>query len=276
MRAAVLGSPVSHSLSPVLHRAAYDALGLPDWTYEAVEVDEAGLPGFLARLDPSWRGLSLTMPLKRAVLPLLDEVSPLARQVEAVNTVVLADGHRSGDNTDITGMVAALAEAGVTTARSAAVLGAGATACSAVAALARLGVPAPVVHARRPHAADEVRRAGERLGVRPDVRAWPAAVGELDGFDVVVSTTPSGSTDTLAPAAGSLHGVLFDVLYEPWPTRLAAAWGGPVVGGLALLVHQAVLQVRLMTGEDVPAEVLRVAGERALADRATSPRNVVK
>ena len=108
-RCAVLGSPIAHSLSPVLHRAAYDALGL-DWSYDAVEVSEDGLPGFLDGLDGSWRGLSLTMPLKRTVVPLLDEMSARAAQARAANTVVLDAGRRVGHNTDIPGAVAAIRE----------------------------------------------------------------------------------------------------------------------------------------------------------------------
>ncbi|NYV73641.1 shikimate dehydrogenase, partial [Streptomyces sp. UH6] len=138
-RAAVLGSPIAHSLSPELHRAAYAALGLDGWTYERFETDEAALPGFLDGLGPEWAGLSLTMPLKRAVIPLLDSVSETAASVEAVNTVVFTeDGRRVGDNTDIPGMVAALRERGIEKADTAAVLGAGATASSALAALARI------------------------------------------------------------------------------------------------------------------------------------------
>ncbi len=112
-RAAVLGSPVGHSLSPVLHRAAYAHLGLTGWSYGAYDVDEAGLAGFLAALDPSWAGLSLTMPLKAAVLPLLDAASPVVEAVGAANTVLLRDGRRVGENTDVPGMVGALAARGV-------------------------------------------------------------------------------------------------------------------------------------------------------------------
>ena len=138
-RAAVLGSPIAHSLSPVLHRAAYAELGLAHWSYDRFEVDEAALPGFLDGLDGSWAGLSLTMPLKRAILPLLDGISDTAASVEAVNTVVFTDdGRRIGDNTDIPGMIAALRERGVDKVDSAAVLGAGATASSALAALSRI------------------------------------------------------------------------------------------------------------------------------------------
>ncbi|MGB8652666.1 MAG: shikimate dehydrogenase, partial [Mycobacteriales bacterium] len=138
MRAAVLGSPIGHSLSPVLHRAAYAALGLQDWTYDAIEVLPEGLASFLDGLGPEWAGLSLTMPLKQAVLPLLTSASELVGITGAANTVVLRDGERVGHNTDVEGMVAALREAGVASCDRAAVIGAGATAASALAALHEL------------------------------------------------------------------------------------------------------------------------------------------
>ncbi|SCD33849.1 shikimate dehydrogenase, partial [Streptomyces sp. SolWspMP-sol7th] len=171
-RAAVLGSPVAHSLSPQLHLAAYRALGLSGWTYERIETDEAALPGFVDGLGPEWAGLSLTMPLKRAVLPLLDRISDTAASVDAVNTVVFeADGSRSGDNTDIPGLLAALAERGVTRVPAAAVLGAGATASSALAALSRVCDGEVVAYVRSAARAAEMRGWGERLGV--DVRTAP-------------------------------------------------------------------------------------------------------
>jgi shikimate dehydrogenase len=157
-RAAVLGSPIAHSLSPVLHRAAYEELGLDDWSYDRFEVDEAALPGFVGKLGPEWAGLSLTMPLKRAVIPLLDEISETASAVEAVNTVVFTeDGRRLGDNTDVPGMVAALRERGIEQVDSAAILGAGATASSALAALARICTGQVVAYVRS-------RRAPPRCG----------------------------------------------------------------------------------------------------------------
>src|SRR4051794_31368341 len=127
-RCAVLGSPIGHSLSPLLHRTAYDVLGLAGWTYDAVEVDEAGLGDFLVGLDDTWRGLSLTMPLKRTVLPLLDSVSPVAEAAGAVNTVLIGDAGRIGDNTDVPGAVAALRERYTGPVSTAVVVGAGATA----------------------------------------------------------------------------------------------------------------------------------------------------
>ncbi|MEI7032002.1 shikimate dehydrogenase [Streptomyces pratensis] len=270
-RAAVLGSPIAHSLSPVLHRAAYAELGLDDWSYDRFEVDEAALPGFVEKLDATWAGLSLTMPLKRAVIPLLDDISATAASVEAVNTVVFTeDGRRVGDNTDIPGMVAALRERGVDRVESAAVLGAGATASSALAALAVVCAGPVTAYVRSPERGDEMRGWGERLGVDVLVADWARAEQAL-GAPLVIATTPAGSTDTLAGAVPGAPGILFDVLYEPWPTPLAAAWsvrGGAVVGGLDLLVHQALLQVEQMTGRTLaPLAAMRRAGESALAAR---------
>ncbi|MEW2630585.1 shikimate dehydrogenase [Streptomyces sp. NPDC048389] len=270
-RAAVLGSPIAHSLSPVLHRAAHAALGLSDWTYDRFEVDEAALPGFVAGLDASWAGLSLTMPLKRAIIPLLDEISDTAASVEAVNTVVFTeDGRRLGDNTDIPGMVAALRERGVEKVDSAAVLGAGATASSALAALARVCTGPVTAYVRSEARAAEMRGWGERLGVDVRTADWSDAAHALRA-PLVIATTPAGTTDALATDVPTTPGTLFDVLYDPWPTPLAAAWsgnGGGVVGGLDLLVHQAVFQVEEMSGRSPgPLREMRAAGERALASR---------
>ncbi|MFF8675716.1 shikimate dehydrogenase [Streptomyces sp. NPDC015242] len=270
-RAAVLGSPVAHSLSPVLHRAAYDELGLTGWSYDRFEVDEAALPGFLDELGPEWAGLSLTMPLKRAVIPLLDEVSETAASVEAVNTVVFTeDGRRTGDNTDIPGIVAALRERGIEQTESAAILGAGATASSALAALARICTGEIVVHVRSEARAAEMREWGKRLDVDVRIADWADAEQALTA-PLVIATTPAGATDALAAAVPERPATLFDVLYDPWPTALAARWsahGGAVVSGLDLLVHQAVLQVELMTGRSpAPLTAMRTAGERALAAR---------
>ncbi|WP_328539830.1 shikimate dehydrogenase [Streptomyces sp. NBC_00344] len=270
-RAAVLGSPIAHSLSPVLHRAAYRALDLEGWTYDRFEIDESGLPGFVGTLDASWAGLSLTMPLKRAILPLLDEVSPTAASVEAVNTVVLTeDGRRLGDNTDIPGMIAALRERGVQKVDTAAVLGAGATASSALAALSKICAGPVTAYVRSTARAAEMRGWGERLGVDVRTADWAEAAEALHA-PLVVSTTPAGATDALAAAVPDAPGTLFDVLYDPWPTSVATAWaahGGAVVGGLDLLVHQAVLQVEQMTGRaPAPLSAMREAGEQALGAR---------
>ncbi|MCZ9352632.1 shikimate dehydrogenase [Streptomyces mutabilis] len=268
-RAAVLGSPIAHSLSPVLHRAAYAELGLEGWTYDRFDVDEAALPGFFAELGPEWAGLSLTMPLKRAVIPLLDEISETAASVDAVNTVVLTgDGRKTGDNTDIPGMVAALREHGIEKTETAAILGAGATASSALAALARICTGEIAVYVRSEARAAEMRGWADRLDADVRIADWADAEEALRA-PLVVATTPAGTTDALAAAVPEMPATLFDVLYDPWPTTLAARWsahGGAVVGGLDLLLHQAVLQVEQMTGRSpAPLAAMRAAGERALA-----------
>jgi shikimate dehydrogenase len=268
MRAAVLGSPIAHSLSPALHRAAYALLGL-DWTYDAVECTAERLAPFLAGLGPEWAGLSLTMPLKAAVLPLLDSAEPTVRRAGAANTVVLRGGRREGANTDVPGMVAALAERGVA-ADAAVVLGAGATARSALVSLAQAGTTRVEVAARRPAAAGDLLRVAVAEGLLVEVVPW-AAAAELLAAPLVVSTVPAGAADALAAAVPTRPGALLDVVYAPWPTPLAAAWSssaGTVVGGLDLLVHQAALQVPLVTGSTTPADelvpVLRAAALAAV------------
>lgn len=278
-RAAVLGSPVAHSLSPVLHRAAYAELGLTHWSYDRFDVDETDLPGFFDTLGPQWAGLSLTMPLKRAVIPLLDGLSATARSVEAVNTVVFTeDGERLGDNTDIPGMVAALRERGVERVGSATILGGGATASSALAALAGICAGEVVAYVRSARRADEMREWGERLGVDVRTADWADAARGLCA-PLVVSTTPAGVTDALASAVPQAPGTLFDVLYDPWPTALGARWsalGGAVVSGLDLLVHQAVLQVERMTGRvRAPLDAMRRAGRATLGLGAMRPKAVL-
>ena len=273
-RAAVLGHPIEHSLSPVLHRAAYAALGL-DWRYEAMDVTADALSDALARLDASWAGLSLTMPLKQTVLGLLDHVEPLAEVVGAANTVLVqAGGARPvlvGANTDVPGLVAALAEAGVTAVRRAVVLGAGATASSALAALAQLGCVSPDVRARSVARAGSLLRAAHRMGVEP--RLLPleisALIPSLVAADVVVSTLPPRAADPVAAmlAGVTVPGVLLDCAYDPRPTALGAAWagaGGVVVGGERLLLHQAAEQVRLMTGRIAPLAAMDAALARTL------------
>ncbi|HEX2317180.1 MAG TPA: shikimate dehydrogenase [Thermomonospora sp.] len=269
-RAAVLGSPIAHSLSPALHRAAYAAMGLDGWTYDAIECDEAGLASFLDGLGPEWAGFSLTMPLKRTVLKLVDEASELAVAVGGANTLVLRDGRRYCDNTDVYGIVTALTEAGVTAPGSAVVLGAGATAASALAALGDLGLTTVTVAVRDPARAEETRSVGERLGLAVRVTTLDALPEALPA-DLVVSTLPGTAADPYAEVVARSGAALFDVVYAPWPTGLAravAAAGGTVVGGFPMLLHQAVGQVAAMTGRrDVPVEAMRAAGEAELARR---------
>ena len=274
-RAAVLGRPIAHSLSPVLHRAAYAAMGLDDWSYEAIECGEDDLAGVLDGLGPQWAGLSLTMPLKRVALDLVDEVSDLAVKVGGVNTIVLRDGRRRGDNTDVYGIVTALTEAGVAVPGRGGgpplVLGGGATAASALAALAALGADEAVLAVRTPERAAETVRVGERFGIAVRVVTLDRLADHLPA-GLVVSTLPGRAADVFADEIAASGAALFDVVYAPWPTVLATAVekaGGTVVGGFEMLLHQAVRQVTLMTGrEDVPVEAMRTAGEAELARRA--------
>ena len=204
-RAAVLGHPVAHSLSPVLHSAAYRALGLDGWEYSAVDVTEEELASFVEGLDESWAGLSLTMPLKQVVLPLLDHVEPLAGVVGAVNTVLFqpTGSVRTlvGANTDVHGLVAALREGlGDRPVGSAVVLGAGATAASTLAALAELGCTTPTVLVRSLGRTGGLQRAAHRMGVAPRFAVLDPASARLSDIDVVVSTLPSRAADPVADA----------------------------------------------------------------------------
>ncbi|PRX96022.1 shikimate dehydrogenase [Allonocardiopsis opalescens] len=264
-RAAVLGAPVAHSLSPVLHTAAYTALGLDGWEYSAVECREDELPGLLDSLDARWAGLSLTMPLKRTVLPLLDRLTDLAAAVGAANTVVLGPDGRTGHNTDVHGIVAALGEAGVRRVRSALVLGAGATAASSLAAAVELGASRITVAARDLRRTEQLEAAADRLGVMARPCPLDALPGLLD-VDLLMSALPPGAADPFAPVvAGAADGpgAVFDVVYGPRPSPLVAAVraaGGTAVDGLPMLLHQAARQVELMTGlAPAPVEAMRSA-----------------
>jgi shikimate dehydrogenase len=269
-RCAVVGSPIEHSLSPVLHRAAYAALGV-DWTYDAVEVTEDVLEAFLDGLDAPWRGLSLTMPLKRRVVPLLDDLTDRARQSGAVNTLVLENGRRVGHNTDIPGASAAVRQRYQGPLQQATILGGGATASSTLLALADLGCTRFTVLVRdEARAAGTVAAAGRHpSGPAVDVRRLGDRV---EPADILVSTIPAAAQDARTVAYADVVPVVFDVVYDPWPTPLAAhaeRAGTTLVAGLDLLVHQAVLQLQLMTGTtESPLRTMRAAGERELQRRS--------
>ena len=272
VRCAVLGSPIGHTLSPALHRAAYAWLGL-DWEYDAREVGADELPGFLDGLDETWRGLSLTMPLKRAVVPLLDTVSARAEQARAANTIVLdrvgGGVRRVGHNTDIPGAAAALRERYDGPLDRAIMFGGGATAASVLLALADLGCGSATLLVRDEARAADTLAAAARHPARPkvDVRSFDSVV---EPADVLVSTVPaSAHTERELRVADGVQ-VVFDVLYNPWPTPLAVRTqeaGRRLVTGLDLLVHQAALQVELMTGEHAPLAAMRLAGEQAVTGR---------
>src|ERR1700729_2234693 len=269
-RAAVLGAPIKHSLSPALHEAAYQALDLHGWHYDKIECDEAGLPGLVDSMGPEWAALSLTMPLKRVVMTVADEVSPLAEAVGAANTLVFAPaGSTRADNTDVAGMVSALREAGLARVEQAVILGAGGTAQSALAAVRELGDQSPTVLVRNLARTGELRETAERLGMRPTISDG-LFTAPLPAADLVISTLPGGAADPLSATRWKPDTVVLDVVYAPWPTPFAGsalAAGCPVVSGLAVLLHQAVAQVELMTGRPGPVEAMRTALTAAVTAR---------
>jgi len=253
-----------------MHRAAYAALGL-DWTYDAFEVGEDELRGFVASLGDDVRGLSLTMPLKRAALDLVDTVDPVAELIGAANTMLFEpDGSRSAHNTDVPGLVNAFAERGITVAESAVVLGGGATAASTLAALRGLEVTDVTVVVRDIAKAERLRDLAAELGLRTSVADF-SMVDQIGGFDLCVSTLPGGAVDPWAEYFAGVAPVVFDVAYHPWPTQLALAAhrvGTELLNGLDLLVHQAALQVEMMAGRSpAPLAAMRSAAREELGDR---------
>lgn len=264
-RAAVLGKPVAHSLSPVLHNAAYAALGLTDWTYERIEADADRVSSLIGELGPEWAGLSVTMPGKRAALDVAGEVTPRARMVGAANTLVhLPDGGWRADCTDVDGVAEAVRAAGFAADDGVGVvLGAGGTASAAIVAFAELGLSGAVVVAREPARAVEAVAAAEAAGLSVSVGRW----SDVDfatlarEASVLVSTVPSTAVAEHAAALAGAQCVL-DVIYHPWPTSLAEAVlarGGRVATGLDMLLHQAFGQVEQFTGRPAPREAMRDA-----------------
>ncbi len=269
-RAAVLGQPVGHSLSPVLHNAGYAAAGLTRWRYTAVECARGQLKAFVDRLDPAegWAGLSVTMPLKEEALHVADTVDPVAAALGAANTLVPRAGGWYASNTDAPGMVDALRAAGVTRAPRVAVLGAGGTARAALHAAAALHADEVRLYARRPDAVVDLRAVARYLHLELSYVDFAEVAGCVEA-DVVISTVPRGVVDDLVPRWRPAT-VLFDAVYDPWPTPLAAgaaAAGCPIVSGLDLLLAQAVHQFTMFTGVPAPVAAMRSALRAAAAAR---------
>jgi shikimate dehydrogenase len=258
----VWGDPVAHSRSPQLHAAAYRVLGL-DWTYGRRQVSEAAFAGELADLPAVFRGLSLTMPLKGVAFAAAASRDRRAELTGAVNTLLLDPAGHRGFNTDVGGLVRALAEDGFDRIDSARIIGAGATASSALVALGERGATSVEVVARRPEAVRPLSKMGEILGIRViavpfdhDFSPVPVTIATLPGDAAVAAPT----ADALASAGGTL----FDVVYGHWPTALSEAWeraGGHARSGLGMLLHQALLQVRIFVGGDPETPV---TGEEAV------------
>nr|WP_136585672.1 shikimate dehydrogenase [Microbacterium hydrothermale] len=257
-RLEVWGDPIAHSRSPRLHAAAYGVLGL-DWEYGRRRVDEAGFAAELDGMDATWRGLSLTMPLKHAAAARAATLDDDARLTGAVNTYLLTDDGPHGFNTDVGGLARALEEIGVRRPQRVRVLGAGATATSAVVAAARAGAVDIDVRARRPDAAAPLVAIGARLGVT--VRATTLDAPDPVSVDATIAAFPGGTDlGALAGPLASASGPLVDVVYGGWPTPLALAWeraGVPAHDGLTMLLHQALLQVRLFVTGDASRPLRR-------------------
>lgn len=267
-RAAVLGSPVSHSLSPALHTAAYAALGLSQWTYVRREVTAEQLAGVVAELGDEWRGLSLTMPLKEVAFDVVATVTTLAREAGAINTLVRRDdGRWDGHNTDVVGIVRTLEH--VEHDGRATLLGSGATSRSAALALNDLGVQDVLVAARNADAAAEVIA----LLTQHEVTAThvPLEQWAVDPRPLVISTLAPAASETAGGvvAESTLSGTtLLDVVYADWPTPLARAAqsaGAEVISGLDMLVYQAAAQIELFTGRPGPVGAMFAAARAAIA-----------
>ena len=258
MKAAVLGKPISHSLSPVLHNAGYQAQGL-EHEYERHEVDESGLASFVQSLSADWMGLSLTMPLKVAAFSIVESVTPLVEISGSINTLVFGE-RIIGYNTDIYGIVQACIESGVAEPETCTIIGSGATARSAIVAARELGITRIELLARNSEAILQCDQIAQELGIT--FIAPPIDESKWQESDLVINTTPTGVADKLLPATSSVSGLLLDVIYHPWPTQIASRWetaGGAICPGYLMLLHQAVAQYELFTGVDAPVAQMRAA-----------------
>lgn len=256
MKAAVLGKPITHSLSPVLHNAAYQALGL-EHSYAKIEVAAEELGSFLASLDSDWLGVSLTMPLKEVAFEFADSIDEIATLCGSINTLVFGEKVRAF-NTDVFGIVDAVNETGLDEVESGVIFGSGATARSSLVALSQLGAQRIACVARNKVDLQKMATLALDLGV--EFKSTSVNDSGWMSVDLVVNTTPVGVLDDLAREVLAPTGLLLDVVYHPWPTQLAASWavtGGSIISGLSMLLHQAGHQVSLMTGEPAPISQMR-------------------
>ncbi len=268
IKAGVLGSPISHSLSPILHRAVYAELGLAA-SYEAIEVRAGGLKNFLDSLDNSWTGFSLTMPLKEEVLKLASVINPIAQKIRSANTLYKGADGWSATSTDITGFKEALAANSITKMGSVLVIGAGATARAVVGACDLITEEITVM-SRNPARISEMSNCATKAKL--DFITW-GQTPLISQVDLVVNTTPKLVADSLAgQLSAKPHGTLFEVLYEPWPTALLARWrtlGSNSIDGLELLIHQGIDQIEIFTGKSLDrasiSTLMRKAAMKVLA-----------
>lgn len=268
MRSGVIGDPAGHSLSPAIHREGYRLNALDDWSYDAYTVTAADLAPFVRTRndDPGWAGLSVTAPHKEAIVSFGDPDEP-TRLIGGGNTIVFGDEPRVY-NTDVPGFIGAWRAHGLAAPASAAVIGNGATARSIVLALADLGVRELTVFSRRPERASSLLDLADALGLTAQV----LVIGQpVDNVDLVASTIPAEAAAPHSEALAEAARVVFDVVYDPWPTPLTAAAqrkGRMVLNGLDLLAGQAVDQFHLLTGHRVTYQQCRSAAGRELKARS--------
>jgi shikimate dehydrogenase len=255
MKGAVLGSPISHSLSPVLHKSALDFLGI-EGTYSAIDVTSGSLREFMQTRGTEFDYLSLTMPLKEEVLTLDLQVDDLTRRIQSGNTLINSDGLWSLTSTDGSGLVAALSHAGLKEFESVLILGAGGTARAVAGALDSITKNLHVL------GRSSVRQeALESAVIKTNFvyHRWSLDV-DFGNYDLVVNTTPAGAADLLANSVHpGIPATLFDVIYKPWPTELAQRWsdcGGTVLNGLELLLYQGIDQLEIVLGKPLDRTAL--------------------
>jgi shikimate dehydrogenase len=266
INAGVLGSPISHSLSPLLHKTAYDFLGI-EAKYSAYEVPAGGLADFLAKQGKDLNCLSLTMPLKEEALKIADHISPIAQQIASGNTLYKKDNSWHLTSTDVEGFIFALSALGKFEPRTVLIIGAGATARAVAAACNHSSISITVV-GRSESRRQSILHAAPNVKI--DFVEWNSQL-DLDSYDLVVNTTPGDSASVFLEKVKAPQGTFFEVIYNPWPTLLLDKWrnvGGTFVDGLDLLVHQAISQIEIFSGQRVVrvtmAQLLRDQGLRAL------------
>ncbi len=258
IKAAVLGSPIGHSLSPTLHNCAYGVLGW-DWEYTAIEVKGGDLEKFIETNRKTFRGLSLTMPLKEEALLVADSLDPLVKRINAANTLIFEENAVSAYSTDVSGFVQALTKAEVSIPNEITILGGGATARSAIAAVDGRGRTITVYSRSASRGAQLINSS---ISATVVVKDWAEAQSGLSA-NLVIATTPTGATDHLIPTQSvTSNGTLFESLYSPWPTKLLAKWqglGGKYLDGLDLLVEQGIGQIELMSHEPLKIDLRSLA-----------------
>lgn len=265
IKAAVLGSPIAHSLSPMLHMTAYSTLGI-EGEYTAIDVKSDQLRSFLLSLDSSWTGFSLTMPLKEEVLQLADEVDHLAKSIQSANTLIRSAQGWRAITTDVKGFQGALHAHGVDEFTKVLIIGSGATARAAASAVDQVNREIQVIH-RNHEREGAMRKAAPHSSI--EFFPWHSS---LPVADLTINTTPAGVADHFASQiTTSPSGLFFEALYNPWPTTMINHWrknGGDVIDGLDLLIYQGIEQIELMTGISVNrsglAPILRDAGLAAI------------